>query len=839
MPTLRPQSGDLPHIEFVREPDWQPERRRRPAIPPRPPVPENRLEHANRLASAIANASSAAAGVGEELGVDPSKLQVLAFNIVNLEAEDVLRLRYGANVVHEHKTQKGKGESAYRLVVQFPDAERLQAFQQELSLYGAASGGSVVQPPGERAVLFDGLLEVRPPSAEDRLGPRLATEGIPETGEFYLDVDLWHPGDEELALGSLDVLREVCGRFQGRVRESLRTPSLLLAKVQGNANLVRAILRLPIVARADLPPKLLAPYANLLLPEAVDVPELGLPEDDDPLVTVIDSGVVAGHPLLVNWVVEERDFGAGTGSEVDDHGHGTAVASLVVHGSVSDCLRRSRWAPRVRVCSAKVLRKHEASQDAEFPEDLRIERVFEEVIRYFHRERGCRIFNISVEREPELDEFGRQRQYPWAQLLDELARELDVVIVVLAGNADIPIPEHGHTTPDFQKAIRDGMKGDAYRVSNPGTAALAITVGSVARSDATGPDVPEPNGTGVPTGVAGAPIGAPSPFTRVGPGYRIDDTKSVIKPDVVQFGGNAALRSLAGGRPSWTNAHGYLGEPVAKFDFAAGRIVTGQAGTSFASPHVAHEAAVASVALESSIGRPPSANLIRAVIGSATRTPDCGAEWLNDEETSLRLVGYGFCDTDMATWSRPNSVRLLAEDQIDDDRLLVYRVVVPSDFLQMRGRRGITVALAFDPPVRATRREYLARTMWVEILQGLSRDQIANFRARYENTGDAPTSPGWAELKFRPSKRRVAWSILQVRRKVWSQRPRIRTPPDETEPVLHVLVGSQRRFDVGETGPQRFALVAHFWHDAEAIDIHQQLRSAIRLPATRLRVDVR
>ena len=89
----------------------------------------------------------------------------------------------------------------------------------------------------------------------------------------------------------------------------------------------------------------------------------------------------------------------------------------------------------------------------------------------------------------------------------------------------------------------------------------------------------------------------------------------------------------------------------------------------------------------------------------------------------LRLVGYGMVGVDRVQAALANDACLIASDSVDEDHWHLYAVPVPANFANGSGRRGVTVALAFDPPVRASRREYLARTMWVEVLKGLTIDE--------------------------------------------------------------------------------------------------------------------
>src|SRR5207248_1163797 len=83
----------------------------------------------------------------------------------------------------------------------------------------------------------------------------------------------------------------------------------------------------------DRPP--LLPDMPLTIFDPVEPPErLNVPPPDGPLACVVDSGVVAGHPLLSGTVVDERDFDSGENTAVDRAGHGTHVAGIVFYGDV-------------------------------------------------------------------------------------------------------------------------------------------------------------------------------------------------------------------------------------------------------------------------------------------------------------------------------------------------------------------------------------------------------------------------------------------------------------------------------------------------------------------------
>ena len=278
----------------------------------------------------------------------------------------------------------------------------------------------------------------------------------------------------------------------------------------------------------------------------------------------------------------------------------------------------------------------------------------------------------------------------------------------------------------------------------------------------------------------------------------------------------------------WNDWHFLVGEPTIIRE-QNGRFIGSRTGTSFSCPHVAHAAALAERSLEQLLSTAPSANLIRALVASTAVLPACGDDWLVDEGTSLRLVGYGRPMSDRVVWSSERSVQLVTESQIEEDKLHFYQIPIPPSFISGTGRRGITVALAYDPPVRSSRKEYLARTMTVDVLQGLTTQEVAHYKSRFQGAGQPPSPPSGAALALRPPCTVLQWSTLQVRRIEWARPPRFRTDAEGNN-NLHVIVGCQKRFPTGLEVQQGYGLVVNFWHSCEEARLYQELRAMIRQP---------
>lgn len=722
-----------------------------------------------------------------------------------------------------------------RILVQFPTIDSLHSFETEAHSCSSNVEKDLILPPGIRRDFFDALDWAGSRNRDDRIGARLRTDGFPTAPLFAIDVDLWHPGTEDGARAILGELREYCRRLGGSVKDDLRTSSLVLARVLSPLTLAEALLDLDMVAQVNLPPVLPATYAALF-DEVQPLPDYTAPDGSEAVITLIDSGVLSGHPLLRGWVLDERDFDSGENTVVDQHGHGTQVAGLLVYGDIAHCIESGQWTPKAMIASAKVLRKDlfDGTRPV-FPENYRPERIVSEAIRYFHRERGSRVFNLSIGNPDDIYTGGRQ--FAWAEVLDQLARELDVLIVISAGNISTPPwPQSAKTRESFQEELRDLILASPQcRLCSPATASIAITVGAIARSARSERHA-----------FAGAPEGAPAPFSRVGPGYSPKETQGAIKPEFVSFGGNYAVQNWDSRGPAWVKGDIQLGEPTTRLNTDGDRALTSAIGTSFATPHVSFASTIAFQAASRTLGNlSPSANSARALLGACTHVPSCGAQWLldpNEHESwdKMRLVGYGQIDTERLINPLSNDICLLAEDRIPEDHWHLYSIGIPPAFITSCGRRGITVSLAFDPPVRASRRDYLARTMWVEALKGLTPEEIIRYRSRSTGPGSATPLPSTKILAMRPTSTEVEWSTLQVRRYSWSRKPGLPCSVDGAEPTLHLLVGCKKRFPSGEDPNQGYALALRLWHLDMQVHLREQLFSRVRVKAiTRLRVEPR
>lgn len=243
-------------------------------------------------------------------------------------------------------------------------------------------------------------------------------------------------------------------------------------------------------------------------------------------VTLLDTGVNHGHPLLTRFISDEdRHSIDPIWGAHDENGHGTELAGLALLGDLTLILSDEGVVevPH-RLESVKVLRGP-GDNDGESYGAITAEAVARvEVTDPYRR----RVFAMAVS---STDGRDRGRPSSWSAEIDRLACDYE-------NNAENPrlfVLCAGNTS--------DGDSWGAYPASlstnsihDPGQAWNALTVGAYTeRSDISEADASDYN--------AIAPVGGLSPYTTTSATWRTDWP---FKPDIVVEGGNAAIDTPLG-----------------------------------------------------------------------------------------------------------------------------------------------------------------------------------------------------------------------------------------------------------------------------------------------------
>ena len=648
---------------------------------------------------------------------------------------------------------------------------------------------------------IDTIGEVRP---QDRLGRLIRADGIEtpdaivDDREYVIDIELWDLGTRGANRSKVEELRDFISERNGRVTDDYVGESLVLLRVRCVGRTVKDLLRIDHVATVDLPPQPTLLVEEMLDIAIEDLPAVIAPDDGAPGVAVLDSGLAAAHPLIGPAVGEATTVPRALGDASDGHGHGTMVAGLALYGDVGRCIQLRSFVPRLILYSARVL-----NDELRFDDEKLIATQMREAIEYFRQTYGCRVFNASLgdSRLP----YQGGKVSAWASILDALARELDVVIVVSAGNFEYD-PEPGGPADAHVQDYPQYLLGEPAAIIEPATAAIVLTVGALAHTDS----VPMAMGQGV----AFRPIAQteqPSPFTRAGPGLG-----GAIKPELCEIGGNLGFDGVIGRTRKVREL-----SVVSMNRTYVRRLFNTDVGTSFAAPLVAHGAARLYEAFPGA-----SANLVRALLASSASVPEAAERALRPvaRDATLRLCGYGRPDLEFARASDEGRVVLYGESALALDNFHIYEVPIPEELINLRGTRRISVTLAYDPPVRHTRFDYLGVRMSFRLIRGRTVQEIAEaFRRRAvdEEAVDRLTSTKYdCPMEPPPTVREggtLQKAILTMRR----------APRPEYGDTYHVVVRCVKRWAGEEFSPQRYAVVVVIEHSAD-VDLYSRIQARVR-----------
>jgi hypothetical protein len=654
---------------------------------------------------------------------------------------------------------------------------------------------------GPNYTFFDGVEAIEPYGPEDRRGPGLPLAPDTLTEPIVVDVVAWPSDGRQEAEQRLQQIRRIVEHHNGEEIAFDARARYTVLRTRISSSGLADLLELAVVERIRTPPIAYLEPSDWL---AAPLEDLAVEPHEGVPIGIIDDGIAA-HPLLDGLVASRRSFPA-------DHAwqpigqHGTMVAGLALFGEFESSLRERRaFRPRGVVHQARVLEPDpRIARATRFAPSMTAHQAIEQAIETLHGEEGVRVFNLSIN-DP--DAYSGPHVGLITERLDELIRELNIVVAVSAGNhgADMRNGEmdSGHHAANAYPMY---LMHPSARIAEPATAALALSVGALTRFDA--PQTHRGDARVGDHAIAAAREIAP--FSRTGPG-----AFKGVKPEVLDIGGNWVITDT-GTLDAENPGVGVISLGVNQ----TGRLFSLATGTSFAAPRVARLAAAIWDAYPDA-----SANLIRALVGIASRVPEPVSNQFQDADERLRAAGYGQPHEELATASGGPRVVMIFDGELPTDTAAIHPIPIPDAFARGRADRRIAVALAYDPPVRRQRRDYLAGEMTFDLLRNVSDDDV---RQRYERQGAKRVSlyTGKREkLDLRPGTQATNNSTLICR----SVEPQTLDPDDGDAYYLAVSHVSAQWADAGD---QRYALAVELVeHERLDIDLYAAVQAQARVRA--------
>lgn len=472
----------------------------------------------------------------------------------------------------------------------------------------------------------------------------------------------------------------------------------------------------------------------------------GLPSGD-PVIAVLDGLPLENHELLSERLIVDDPEGWAAEYPAYDRQHGTAMASLIIHGDLSD-----GSAPLDKPVYVLPVMKPIAWSDSPRPEESPHDQLF---VDYIHRAvkrmmdgdgeqkataPTIKIINLSIgdSTRPFL-----QFVSPLARLLDWLSEKYKILFVISAGNHLEPI-ETNMTSKEFEslsanereKLIVSKLYEDTRnrKLLSPAESINGLTVGALHQDNSQIGNISHLLDVFEST--------LPSPISAFGFGHR----KSV-KPDLLYSGGKVLYRQLFDSgntklQPSDRNSA--PGNKVATPGPKAGLLAESKfsSGSSNATALISRFAGniydyLSLIFDEQALNidfKTFGVPLLKALIVHGCSWSEAGDKLDDLLKTKgnkkqrkgwiSRWLGFGIPDVTKSLGCNEQRATLLGFEKLKDGEAHVYSLPLPPSLNAQRTWRKVTVTLAWLSPIASTTQKYRGAQLWFDFGGSQSREKL-------------------------------------------------------------------------------------------------------------------
>lgn len=708
-----------------------------------------------------------------ELRADPAALapeRLLVFEVRGAITPfaNAIRKIPGLELIDEEELAEDESDKDPVAYLLMPN---VAALQQLASLWQRWKNKQLIRGETPWRDVFELLRDIRPWGPNDRVQPEDADELMHEIGvlgndtPIRLEIELIfrsNPGDGNRAE---EEVRAAVAARNGNVVARSRLDDIayhaLLVDLPVWA--VRQIAERQIYGIAGLEPVMHIRPQSIVATTSVTDETQSAPAAEvalgSPILALLDGVPAAAHPLLSRHVIVDDQFGLEPNAIVANRRHGTAMASLIIHGD-----RNKDGSPLPRQIHVVPLL---GNLDQFPPNRLIVDLIYLALVRMREGQDatapGVVIVNLSL--------GNRRRQFhgqlsAWARLLDRLAYKFGVLFLVSAGNVVHPFEVRDFATRiDFEdapplerasgvlKAIND-IASDR-RLLSPAETVNGVTVGAH-----------NEDGVNPATRAAAAVNIEPypehslsNPSSALGPGFARS-----VKPDILMPGAREYVQVIRNDqhitvRPAAASRSAGLrvAAPPAQGRENVDAFTNGtSAATALASrtchrihdaleaaygeqftdlPHIQRAVLLKALLVHPAIWSEETVALIRDVIG-----PGDGRQHVKQKDNIRRFIGFGMVDENDAVACAEDRATFWATGTLNPDKVAPIRIPIPQIMHGRAQMHSMSATLAWFTPTAPGRKSY--RTCKLKIIEpselerlGISAQGVAQPDANQTNRG--------------------------------------------------------------------------------------------------------
>ena len=663
-----------------------------------------------------------------------------------------------------------------RFYLAMPD---MQALRELLSLWERWNRGERLGrgfTPFEH--LFEQLRALRPWGPQDRIPP--------ETIEFWreqsarnpgqpirTEVELWYRDSESTRANASRSLGEIVRAGGGQVVHEAMIPEIAYhgALVDIPATEIAALIESPDVnlALADdimfLRPQSMLRGSLEVEPGADTSPAAGGPSAAGvPIAALLDGVPVQAHSLLANRLMLDDPDNLQERAIVSRRVHGTAMASLILHGD-----RNETEEPLSRPLYVRpLLVANENDYEHTEPDRLLIDTLYRAVLRIKGSEgqeaAAPSVFLINLSIGDARRPFTRLVS-PLARLIDFLSVRYNLLFLVSGGNVFAPLDIPGYTnwtefenaTPeDRERAVLTALNAAKFErtILSPAESLNSLTFGAQHHDHVTqrigGLNAIDPF----------ADDSLPNVSSGLGLGYR-----RMIKPELYLPGGREYVRMMSSGNgvrvtvgppqrlyglkaaapdPSGRGRLDYtalsdgtssataLGTRGGHRIFDA--LMDREGGSTLADMDPQFYAVAVKCLLAHSAKWNGNHELLREICG-----PEGQHRHIERAENSARFIGFGVPEISEALECAPNRATLVGYGAIDVETAKAYRIPLPACLEGVTDPRSLTVTVAWFSPIKTGHQSYRSVRLEAAALQPV---QVLGVKRRNSQPADSTVKRG-------------------------------------------------------------------------------------------------
>jgi hypothetical protein len=600
--------------------------------------------------------------------------------------------------------------------------------------------------------VFEHLKDIRPWGLQDRLTTdavqdwRERLEEAPERPVRF-ETEFWFRDNETRRARTDDSFRAMLAGLGGQLFHSAALAPIryhaALAEVP--ANVIRNILDHPdvgLVTADDImvlrPQSVIGDYEAM---EEVDQEVIVVREVAEPLqapvVALFDGLPMAQHDLLRGRleIDDPDDFAAAYGAASEQR-HGTAMASLIIHGDLDAVTRPIRHRLYVRPVTVPQLIAPGERQEFLPADQLGIDLMWRAFMRMLAGE-GAEPASAPTVRVVNLSLGDAKRRFagvmsPWGKLIDYISWTYKTLVLVSAGNIldSLPLPElatwqefEALPLADREMALLKSLLQNraSRRLLSPSEAVNALTIGACHSGG-----MPQ-DGAGLMAVTPYESAFLPNASCAMGLGFR-----RAIKPEVFSPGGREQIRANRTHAPIEVKPVGspnrYFGIRAASpGNIGATNNTVLYSGTSVAAALSSHDTARIIEALEElpdediypSVDDGLISVIVKALLVHAAKwdpetvnvlkritNPNGSLHWEHEREELTRILGYGRPDVDRVVDCAEKRATLIGWGTLEAEAADHFRVPLPPGLQGINGFRAVTITVAWLTPLNLSHRGY-------------------------------------------------------------------------------------------------------------------------------------